>query len=40
VAGGCQIRYRKGEVKRSDTHFDSDGVAKGFPENIAILSCV
>ena len=28
VAGGCQIRYRKGEVKRSDTHVDCDRVTK------------
>ena len=28
VARGCQIRYWKGEVKRSDTHVDCDRVTK------------
>ncbi len=28
VAGGCQVSYREGEVKGSDTHFGFDWVAR------------
>jgi hypothetical protein len=28
VAGGCQVSYREGDVKGSDTHFGFDWVAR------------